>query len=128
MGSIWYQPSSQSTILRISMPSEVVPRRNLSSVSTIFGNASDNDCKGASSLARVDSSSILHFDIFENAANVEKLIGSGAFTINDVRRAAGQPAILEPWADEHFMTKNISAMTESTKAVGAEDAARTAKG
>ena len=77
---------------------------------------------------RVDSSSILHFDIFENAANVEKLIGSGAFTINDVRRAAGQPAILEPWADEHFMTKNISAMTESTKAVGAEDAARTAKG
>ncbi len=43
---------------------------------------------------RVDSSSILHFDIFENAANVEKLIGSGAFTINDVRRAAGQPAIL----------------------------------
>ena len=51
MGSIWYQPSSQSTILRISMPSEVVPRRNLSSVSTIFGNASDNDCKGASSRA-----------------------------------------------------------------------------
>ena len=75
----------------------------------------------------MDSSSILHFDIFENAANVEKLIGSGAFTINDVRRAAGQPAILEPWADEHFMTKNISAMTESTKAVGAKDAARTAK-
>lgn len=69
---------------------------------------------------RVDSSSIIHFDIFENAANVEKLIGSGAFTINDVRRAAGQSAIPEPWADEHFMTLNISTMTESTKTVHEE--------
>ena len=69
---------------------------------------------------RVDSSSIIHFDIFENAANVEKLIGSGAFTINDVRRAAGQSAIPELWADEHFMTLNISTMTESTKTVHEE--------
>lgn len=59
---------------------------------------------------RVDSSSILHFDLFENAANVEKLVGSGAFTINDVRKAANQPAIEESWADEHWMTKNIAAM------------------
>lgn len=70
---------------------------------------------------RVDSSSIIHFDIFENAANVEKLIGSGAFTINDVRRAAGQSAIPEPWADEHFMTLNISTMAESTKSVHEEE-------
>ena len=41
---------------------------------------------------RVDTSSIIHFDMFANAANVEKLVGSGAFTINDVLRAANQGA------------------------------------
>ena len=64
---------------------------------------------------RVDSSSIIHFDLFENAANVEKLVGSGAYTINDVRRAANQATINEPWADEHYMTLNISTMGQATR-------------
>lgn len=64
---------------------------------------------------RVDSSSILHFDLFANAANVEKLVGSGAFTINDIRKAANQPTIEESWADEHWMTKNIAAMGDVVK-------------
>ena len=63
----------------------------------------------------VDSSAIIHFDLFANAANVEKLIGSGGFTINDVRRAAGQAVINEPWANKHFMTLNISDMSQSTR-------------
>lgn len=69
---------------------------------------------------RVDTSSIIHFDLFANAANVEKLVGSGAYTINDVRRAAGQATINEPWADEHFMTLNISAMGEAARNLSAE--------
>lgn len=70
---------------------------------------------------RVDTSSIRHFDMFANAANVEKLVGSGAFTINDVLRSAGLPTIPEPWADEHYMTKNIAALgTETTALGGAE--------
>ena len=64
---------------------------------------------------RIDTSSIIHFDIFANAANVEKLVGSGAFTINDVLRAANQPPITEPWGDEHFMTLNIATMGEATR-------------
>lgn len=67
---------------------------------------------------RVDTSSIRHFDIFANAANVEKLVGSGAFTINDVLRSAGLPTIPEPWADEHYMTKNIAALGAETTALG----------
>ena len=50
--------------------------------------------------------------MFANAANVEKLVGSAAFSINDILRAAGQPTIDEPWADAHFLTKNISAMDD----------------
>lgn len=66
---------------------------------------------------RVDSSAIQHFDIFANAPNVEKLVGSGAFTINDVMRAANQPKIDEPWADQHFLTKNISTLQDGTQAL-----------
>ena len=74
----------------------------------------------AGDYVRMDSSSILHFDMFANAANVEKLVGSGAYTINDVRRAANQATINEPWADEHFMTLNISPMGEATRNLSAE--------
>ena len=56
---------------------------------------------------KVDSSSILHFDMFAEAPNVEKLVGSGAYTINDLLRAANQPEIPEPWADQHYMTKTL---------------------
>ena len=65
----------------------------------------------------IDSSSIIHFDLFANAANVEKLVGSGAFTLNDVRRAANQAPINEPWADQHYMTLNISPMSGNVKAL-----------
>ncbi len=58
------------------------------------------------SYLRVDTSTINHFDLFANAPNVEKLIGSG-YSYNDVQRAAGMPQINEPWANEHFLTKNF---------------------
>lgn len=64
---------------------------------------------------QITTSSILHFDLFANAANVEKLVGSGAFTINDVRRAAGETPVNEEWANSFFMTKNISSMEALTQ-------------
>lgn len=67
------------------------------------------------SYVRVDSSSIIHFDVFENASNIEKVVGSGVFSLNDVLRAANQPAIPEDWANRHYMTLNISAMGEQTR-------------
>lgn len=60
----------------------------------------------AGSYLRMDSSSIEHFDLFGQAANIEKLLGSG-WSLNDIRRAAGEQPINEPWADEHLITKNI---------------------
>ena len=69
---------------------------------------------------RVDSSSIIHFDLFANAANVEKLVGSGAFSINDVLRAANQAPINEPWANEHFLTLNIARIQEAAQKLSAQ--------
>lgn len=66
---------------------------------------------------RLDSSAIIHFDIFAEAPNVEKLVGSAAFSPNDVLRAAGQPEIPETWADEHYITKNIATMKEALASV-----------
>lgn len=56
---------------------------------------------------RVDTSAIQHFNLFELAPNIEKLIGSG-YSYNDIQRAAGGQEINEPWANEHFMTKNFA--------------------
>lgn len=55
----------------------------------------------------VDTSAIVHFDIFANAANVEKIIGSGVKSVNELRRLIGDAPIDEEWADKHFMTLNI---------------------
>ena len=59
------------------------------------------------SYLQIDTSAIEHFDLFGNAANIEKLIGSG-YSYNDVQRAAGGREIDEPWANEHFITKNFA--------------------
>lgn len=70
---------------------------------------------------RVDSSSIIHFDLFENAANIEKLVGSGAFSINDLLRAANQATINEDWANAHFLTLNISTMQAAARQLGSQE-------
>lgn len=61
----------------------------------------------------VDTSAIIHFDVFSNAANVEKIIGSGLKSVNELRALIGDSPIDEEWADRHFMTKNIGTTTEA---------------
>lgn len=72
---------------------------------------------------RVDTSAIGHFNLFDNAPAVEKLIGSG-YSYNDVQRAAGGQEIDEPWAKEHFLTKNFARAEELLKG-GEDNAAKT---
>lgn len=58
----------------------------------------------------IDSSTIMHFDAFTAAGNVEKLIGSGFETINELREAAGMARSEDPNADKLFITKNFAEM------------------
>lgn len=76
------------------------------------------DAWKSGSYLRIDSSSIIHYDLFSQAANVEKLIGSGVYTINDVLEGAGQAPIDEPWARQHFLTKNIGRIEDVTNTLG----------
>lgn len=73
------------------------------------------------SYARFDSSSISHFDMFTSAGALEKLIGTGAFTINEVRRVAGQPEIDEDWANRTYMTKNIGSIASEGGETSAQE-------
>ena len=65
------------------------------------------------SYIHINTSTLIHFDMFANAANVEKLVGSAVYSVNDILVAAGQARINEKWADAHYLTKNIAAMSEA---------------
>lgn len=58
--------------------------------------------------ARMSSANVEHFDLFNMAANIEKLMGAG-WSYNDIRRAAREEPINEDWANQHFVTKNFGA-------------------
>lgn len=57
---------------------------------------------------KIETLSVKHIDIFDIATPIDKLISSGAFTINDILEVLGKPRIEEDWANQHFMTKNYS--------------------
>jgi len=66
----------------------------------------------------IDTKAIKHVDLLSVATSIDKLVGSGAFCINDILRVCGEPEIDEPWANEHFLTKNYSTIEEALKVLG----------
>ena len=65
----------------------------------------------------IDTTRVKHADIFEIGGNVDKLISSGPFTINDVLEAMVRPRIEEDWADRHFITKNYSTIEDMLRSL-----------
>ena len=55
---------------------------------------------------------VRYTDLFDVANPIDKLIGSGAFCINDIRLRLGLDIINEPWAWQHWMTKNYSTVDD----------------
>lgn len=70
---------------------------------------------------KIDTLAVKHVDIFDIATPIDKLISSGAFTINDILQVIGKPKIDESWADQHFMTKNYSEIRAILKGVTEEN-------
>ncbi|GAB3061913.1 phage portal protein [Salinicoccus sesuvii] len=56
--------------------------------------------------------------IFERAEAIDKLISSGAFTPNEVRKEAGKDKVDDPKMDEFYMTKNYQQVNEMTSRGG----------
>jgi HK97 family phage portal protein len=61
---------------------------------------------------QIDTKQIKHVDLMSVATPVDKLISSGVFCINDILKLVGEQEIEEPWAKEHFITKNYAKVTD----------------
>lgn len=66
---------------------------------------------------KIDTKCIKHVDLLSVATAIDKLIGSGAFCINDIRKAVGDEVIDEPWAWQHFITKNYETVENALTAL-----------
>ena len=74
----------------------------------------------AGTFLQIDTKAIKHIDLLSVATAIDKLIASGAFTINDIRKVCGEQPIDEPWANQHFMTKNYSTVADLMAALGGD--------
>lgn len=66
---------------------------------------------------RIDTRAVKHYDLFDIATPIDKLISSGLFTINDILKVMGEPEIEEEWAKQHFITKNYATIQEALKGI-----------
>ncbi len=66
---------------------------------------------------KIDTKTIKHIDLLSVATSIEKLISSGCFCVNDIRRSVGDEEINEDWANQHFITKNYSSVEELLAAI-----------
>ena len=74
----------------------------------------------AGTYIKANMENVRYVDLFDAAGPIDKLIGSGAFCINDIRAKLGLPAINEEWANAHWMTKNYATMGEINQELGKE--------
>jgi len=65
----------------------------------------------------VDASQVKHVDIMSSSTQIDKLIGSGAFSVNDILKLLGRPPINEPWANQHYITRNYALIEEALRAL-----------
>lgn len=72
----------------------------------------------AGNYVKIDTSKINHVDILEVSDRIDKLIASGAFTINQVLDRCGYPSISDPMADAHFLTKNYAPIADVADQIG----------
>lgn len=66
----------------------------------------------AGNYVQIDTKAIKHVDLLSVSTAIDKLIASGAFCVNDIRALVGEQIIDEPWAWQHWMTKNYAATEE----------------
>lgn len=65
----------------------------------------------------IDTKSIKHVDLLSVSTAIDKLISSGAFCVNDIRKLVGEEIIDEAWANEHFITRNYMPFEEALQLI-----------
>ena len=64
---------------------------------------------------KVDTSQIIHRDLFDLAVAVMNFVSSGIYSIDEVRQKLGDEQIGEEWSQKHFITKNFEAIERYLK-------------
>ena len=57
---------------------------------------------------QIDTKSIKHIDLLSVSTSIDKLISSGAYSINDIRKLCNDEPIDADWANRHMITKNYT--------------------
>lgn len=63
----------------------------------------------------IDTRTIKHIDILDSATAIDKLVASGCYSVNELRKVLGEEPIDEDWANKHFITKNYADIEEFLK-------------
>lgn len=61
---------------------------------------------------KIDTTTIKHIDVLKAGDNIDKLISSGVYSLNEIRKKIGEDALKEDYADQHFITKNYTPIEE----------------
>ena len=69
---------------------------------------------------RIDTTCIKHIDIFAIAEKIDKLISTGMYSIDGLRRKVKDIALSEEWSGKHWITKNYSEITQIDSGGGGE--------
>ena len=85
----------------------------------VFG----HDLVSAGTYVVANCAGVRYIDLFDVANPIDKLIGSGGFCVNDIRVRLGLDVIDEPWAWQHWMTKNYSSVEDLLVGVDSTDPA-----
>lgn len=69
---------------------------------------------------RIDTTCIKHIDIFAIAEKIDKLVSTGMYSIDGLRRKVKDIALNEEWSGKHWITKNYSEITQIDSGGGGE--------
>ena len=56
----------------------------------------------------IDTTCIKHIDVFSIAEKVDKLIASGMYSIDELRKKLKDTILETEWSEKHWITKNYS--------------------
>lgn len=55
---------------------------------------------------KIDTTTIMHINIFDIGTQFDKLVASGGYCIDELRKKAGDTELDTEWSKKHFITKN----------------------
>lgn len=69
---------------------------------------------------KIDTKSLKHVDLLSVSTAIDKLISSGCFCIDDIRKVCGEEPLNTNWSKTYFMTKNYATVDELLNAINEE--------